>query len=165
MREMSKGAGRSITQPSSLEEIAEIEELSNSEPHEDYRDFLLEYSISGFVQEIGDSYFPCRLKNRSVIESNFTLVPWETLTIAAMKALHNPHPSFESVGPRVQKELFPLARENNATFLIDPRPDRFTSCPSSRKGPSVYRDMPGTTSATSRLASTISSRNWAPRTS
>ncbi len=120
-----KALGSAYFQPSTTEEISEIERLMGTDIPGDYREFLEKYSTVIGADSIGAYFFPCRFKDKSVIAGNFSLVPWAKLTIAAIKALHNPHPSFEGVGPRVPKELIPLTRDNNATLLIDLRPDSF----------------------------------------
>jgi len=125
MWEMRKAGGPAYFQPSSDEDISEIEDLVDSELPEDYKTFLSEYSTLGVVPTIGAYHFPCRFKDRSVIAGAFALVPWAKLTISAIKVLHNPHRGMEGVGPRVPKDLLPLTYDNQATLLIDLRSDSF----------------------------------------
>lgn len=125
MWEKQKDAGPTYFQPSTQEDIAEIERLVGTRIPDDYREFLLEYSTVIGVHAIGAYFFPCRFERKSAIVGNFSLVPWAKLTIAAYRAYCDPHPDFQGVRQRLPKELLPLTRDNNATLLIDLRPDSF----------------------------------------
>lgn len=120
-----KALGAAYFQPSTTEEIAEIERLVGTSIPDDYREFLLKYSTVIGADSVGAYFFPCQFKDKSVIAGDFSLVPWAKLTITAIKVLHNSHPTSENVGLRLPKELLPLTRDNNATLLIDLRPDSF----------------------------------------
>jgi len=125
MWDMQKDAGPAYFQPSTEEDIAEIERLVEARIPDDYREFLLEYSTVIGAYTIGAYFFPCRFRRKSVIVGSFSLVPWAKLTINAIRAYCNPHPAFEGVRPRISRELLPLTRDNNATLLIDLRTDSF----------------------------------------
>ena len=125
MWNMQKDAGSVYFQPSTPKDIAEMERLVETRIPDDYREFLLEYSSVIGAHAIGAYFFPCRFRKKPAIVGNFSLVPWAKLTINAIRAYCNPHPAFEGVRPRVSRELLPLTRDNNATLLIDLRPDSF----------------------------------------
>ena len=125
MWELQRNGGPDFFQPSTREDIEEIELLVERPIPEGYRDFLLKYSAIGGSIEVGAYFFPCNFQKRSVIAGNLSLVPWAKMTISAIRAYCNPHPDFEGVKPRISRELLPLTRDNYSTLLIDLRPESF----------------------------------------
>jgi hypothetical protein len=125
MWKIRKDLGPDYFQPSSIEDIKEIEKEVQSSIPDDYKEFLLEYSTVGGVPKIGAYYFKCVYKDGPVIDLDHTLVPWAKLTLTAIKSLHNPHQNFERIGARIPREILPLTRDNECSILIDLRTDSF----------------------------------------
>src|SRR5690606_35894461 len=71
MWDMQKDAGPAYFQPSTEEDIAEIERLVEARIPDDYREFLLEYSTVIGAYTIGAYFFPCRFRRKSVIVGSF----------------------------------------------------------------------------------------------
>ena len=125
MWKVRREAGPDYFQPSSDEEILEIEKISGASFPEDYKDFLRNYSTIGAVPRIGANYFPCDFPEKKAICYTFTIVPWAALTIQDAESLYNADRFRDNVGPRVPKELLPLTSDSYATILIDLRPETY----------------------------------------
>ncbi|PYE22703.1 SMI1/KNR4 family protein SUKH-1 [Rhizobium sp. PP-CC-3A-592] len=125
MWESQRNGGPDFFQPSTKEDIEQIERLVETRIPEDYREFLLQYYAIGGSINVGAYFFPCSFKKKSVIMGDISLVPWAKLTISAIRAYCNPHPAYEGVKPRISRELLPLTRDNSSTLLIDLRPESF----------------------------------------
>jgi hypothetical protein len=111
-----KMAGPDYFQPSTEEDIAEIEREVAAPLPSDYKEFLIEYSTVIAAPVIGAYFFKVEYNDKRSIECDFTLVPWARLTLGAVRVLHKPHRTTAGIGPRVPKELLPLTYDNESTL-------------------------------------------------
>ncbi|TKT80355.1 SMI1/KNR4 family protein [Aquamicrobium sp. LC103] len=71
MWELQRSGGTDYFQPSTQEDITEIERLVETRIPDDYREFLLQYSTVVGSINVGAYFFPCRFKKKSVIMGEF----------------------------------------------------------------------------------------------
>ncbi len=112
-------------QPSTQEDVADIEAMVGHKLPDDYVEFLIRYSTVGAIPSIAANYFPIAVNEKRAITSDFSLVPWARLTIGAIKAYQQPHPDYKGIRGRLPDEVLPLTSDNNKTLLIDLRQTSF----------------------------------------
>ncbi|WP_182418673.1 SMI1/KNR4 family protein [Bartonella sp. HY038] len=120
-----KAAGPRFYEPSTREQLQEIEHMVDSRLPDDFVEFMLEYSTVAPTPKNNCGWFKVDYLDGAKLQVNLSLVQWAKLIIRATEWYQNPSPYNDEIGPRLPKTLLPLSRDDNASLLIDLRPKTF----------------------------------------